>query len=108
MNLDDIRKVIKEELKAHINDEMRDLIRAEMKAVIRDEVGIRLDALDREINVISDLSRTLEGVDKSLDFTSRRIDDLYSTALPAITSHIETIATGLAMQTLDLDMHRRK
>ena len=59
MNLDDIRKVIKEELKAHINDEMRDLIRAEMKAVIRDEVGSRLDALEWEINVISDLSRTL-------------------------------------------------
>ena len=108
MNLDDIRKVIKEELKAHVSDEMRDVIRTEMKAVIRDEVGSRLDALEREINVISDLSRTLEGVEKSLDFTSRRIDDLYSTALPAITSHIETIATGLAMQTLDLDMHRRK
>ena len=79
-----------------------------MKAVIHDEVGSRLDALEREINVIDDLNRTLEGVEKFPDFTSRRFDDLYSTTLPAITSHIETIATGLAMQTLDLGMHRRK
>ena len=50
MSLDDIHKVIKEELKAHINDEMRDLIRAEMKAVIRDEVGSRHDALERNQN----------------------------------------------------------
>ena len=79
-----------------------------MKAVIRDEGGSRLDAFEWEINVIADLNRTLEGVEKFPDFTSRRIDDLYSTTLPDITSHIETIATGLAMQTLDLGMHRRK
>ena len=59
MNLDNIRKVIREELKAYISEEMHDLIRDEMKAVIRDEVGRRLDALEREINVIADPNRTL-------------------------------------------------
>ena len=108
MTLDEFRKVIREELKSQISDEMRDLIRDEMKSIIREEVGSRLDALEREINVISDLQRTLGGVEKSLDFTSRRIDDMYATTFPAITRHIESIATGLAMQTLDLDVHRRK
>ena len=108
MTLDKFRKVIREELKSQISDDMRDLIRYKMKSIIREEVGSRMDALEREINAISDLQRTFGGVEKSLDFTSRRIDDMYSTTFPAITRHIESITTGLAMQTLDLDVHRRK
>ena len=76
MTLDEFWKVIREELKSQISDDMRDLIRDEMKSIIREEVGSRLDALEREINVISDLQRTLGGVETSLDFTSRRIDDM--------------------------------
>ena len=50
----------------------------------------------------------MTGLESSLQFASKRIDDLYNTSLPALSAHVERVSTTLAMQTMDIDVYRRK
>ena len=43
-----------------------------------------------------------------MDFLGQRFEDLQQISLPAIAQHIECVATKLALQTLDIEMHRHK
>ena len=36
------------------------------------------------------------------------MDDLEKVTIPALASHVEQVASALALQTLDIDVHRRK
>ena len=51
---------------------------------------------------------TVVAVEKALNPTSQRIDDVYRVSFPALSRQVEQAAVGLALQTLDLDVHRRK
>ena len=51
---------------------------------------------------------TVNAVETSITHTSERIDDIFRNSLPALGRHINEVATGLALQTMDLDVHRRK
>ena len=43
-----------------------------------------------------------------MDFLGQWLDDLQQTALPVVAEHIKQVSTQLALQTLDIDIHRRK
>ena len=43
-----------------------------------------------------------------MDFLSQGLNDLQQTALPAVAEHVKQVATQLVLQTLDIDMNRRK
>ena len=116
-SLDEFRKIIREEVisatdsqfKQLLDDEkLRKIIRKETTDAIQAEIGERLQNLESAVNGLRDIQDTVKGLETSQDFISGRLDDLEKTALPSLALHVENVATQLALQTLDVDMHRRK
>ena len=99
LTLDDLRQVVRDELKEEVLVELRQVIHDEIKPVAK-----QLDRLERQMKLLSDMS----GIENLLQFISRRVDDVYQVSLPALATHVEKVATALAMQTMDIDVHRRK
>ena len=64
-----------------------------------------LGKLQRKVENMSGLK---EYVEKQSDHTNSRFSDIYETVVPAINTHIASIATALTKRVLDLDVHRRK
>ena len=83
-------------------------VRDEIQAVVKQEVGNRLDSFEQQLTQFSALQQQMGDVTASIDFTSKKLEDLKSSSLPALYNHVERIAEALAMQTLDVDMHRWK
>ena len=50
----------------------------------------------------------MAAIEEALDQTGQRLNDVYRISLPALSCQVEQAAVGLALQTLDLDVHRRK
>ena len=116
MTSDELTKLIKDEIRSscgneirrHFTEEFRELIRNETKELIRAEIGGLLDNIETTLNSMQQIQTTIQGLETSMEFTSRRIDELEKSALPALAQHVERIATQLALQTLNLDVHSRK
>ena len=83
--------------------EPRQFIHDEIKPVVE-----WLDRLEQQLKLLSDLKEQMSGLENSLQFVSRRIDDVYQVSLPALAKHVEKVATDLVMHTMDIDVHRRK
>ena len=96
------------EMRSSFSEEVKGSIRAEMQAVIKEEVSGRLERLETSLQQMAELSQDVAAVKQSIEFTSQKLEDLHQSVLLALASHIEQVATSLALQTLDLDMHRRK
>ena len=96
------------ELKNTLRDELKQAVREEIKTALRAELDDRLTKLETQLNKLSTLHNTCQDIEDSINFTSHKVDDLCDTQMPALASHIEKVATALALQTLDLDVHRRK
>ena len=60
------------------------------------------------MKLLCDFKAKIDDVENAISNTSQRLDDLYKHSLPKIQQHIQDVATGFALQTLDLDVHRRK
>ena len=90
-------------------NELRRLIR-EVKATIKDAMDAlsRLGNIEQQMKLLADLKATVNAVETSITYTSGRIDDLFKNSLPTLARHIQEVTTGLALQTMDLDVHRRK
>ena len=92
-------------------NELRRLIREEIKATIKDEVDTlssRLGNIEQQMKLLADLKATVNAVEASITYTSGRIDDLCQNSLPTLARHLQEVTTGLALQAMDLDVHRRK
>ena len=92
-------------------NELRRLIQEEVKATIKDEVDAlssRLGNIEQQMKLLADLKATVDAVETSITYTSGRIDDLCKNSWPILARHIQEVTTGLALQTMDLDVHRRK
>ena len=72
------------------------------------DIKSKMCSIDAQLKHTLAIKETVEAVEKAVDYTSSRLDDIYKVSLPALTKHVEQVAVGLAMQTLDLDVHRRK
>ena len=83
-------------------------MREEIKTAIRAELDDRLTRFETQLNKLSTLHDKCQEVEDAINFTSHKLDDLCDTQMPALASHVEKVATALALQTLDLDVHRRK
>ena len=99
---------LRDMMKDMIQEDLKTLVRNELKVVVREELGDRLDRMEQQLAMVTDLQAQMTGLESSLQFASKRIDDLYKTSLPALAAHVERVSTALAMQTLDIDVHRRK
>ena len=99
---------LRDMMKDMIQEDLKTLVRNELKIVVREELGDRLDRMEQQLAMVTDLQAQMTGLESSLQFASKRIDDLYKTSLPTLAAHVERVSTALAMQTLDIDVHRRK
>ena len=73
-----------------------------------DTLSSRLGNIEQQMKLLADLKATVNAVETSITYTSGRIDDLCQNSLPTLARHIQEVTTGLALQTMDLDVHRRK
>ena len=94
-------------------EDLRRLVRNEVQSTMRDELSDvtntnRLDKIESDMKLLCDFKAKMDDVENAISNTSQRLDDLYKHSLPKIQQHIQDVATGLALQTLDLDVHRRK
>ena len=117
LTTDELRKLIRDEMKSTSqellrdfvrSDEFRDIIHQETRDAIKKEFGNRLDELDSAVKSLSETQGTVSGLESSMDFLVQWLDDLQQTALSVVAEHIKQVATQLALQTLDIDIHRRK
>ena len=117
MNTDDLRQLIPEEVRSASqnvlkdliqNDDFRTIMKQEIKEAVSSEFGTRIDQLDSAVKSLAETQRTVGDLESSMDFLGQRFEDLQQISLPAIAQHIERVATQLALQTLDIEMHRRK
>ena len=105
-----VTDLTQDELRKMIRDEVT-VICDEMKASLNTEVADlkeRLDTIDVQLQQALAIKDTVVAVEKALDHTSQRIDDIYRVSFPALSRQVEQAAVGLALQTLDLDVHHRK
>ena len=98
-----IRQIIREEIRQAFVDEFG----AQIK-LIKDEIGGRLLRMEEKLQTIVNVRQTVDALEKSAEFTASQLEELQSTAIPKIEHNLKKIASALIMQTLDLDVHRRK
>ena len=95
---------LRDMMKDMIQEDLKTLVRNELKVVVREELGDRLDRMEQQLAMVTDLQAQMTGLESSLQFASKRIDDLYKISLPALAAHFGRVSTPLAMQTLDIDI----
>ena len=64
--------------------------------------------IKNSLKSLVEINQRLEEVERGLQFTSERLEWVVKNILPAISSHMTKLAEGLAMQNLQIDVHRRK
>ena len=74
--------------------------------LFRQKLVIAFCNLETAVNGLKDIHDTVKMLETSQEFANGRLDDLEKTALPSMAPNVEKIATQLALQTLDIDMHR--
>ena len=102
LSVDHVRQIIREEF-ALLRDEMNDTFKNEIA-----DIKSKMSSIDAQLKNTLAIKETMEAVEKAVDYTSSRLGDIYSVFMPVLSKHVEQVAVGLAMQTLDLDFHRRK
>ena len=94
-----------------LREEIRGIVREEMAAqleIVREEMAAQMERVEGKLQQLGELQEKVGSLEEAATFTGHRVDGLYDDVIPAITAYIQQIAEGLAMQTLDLDIHRRK
>ena len=97
-----------EEERASLIEDIWNNVRKDFADAIDTIVGPRLDRIEEKLNELSTLRATVSELENAVEHTSARMDDLVSTTLPALTAHVEGVATALTIRLLDMDVHRRK
>lgn len=86
------------------NAELLDAIRD----IVREELDTRLGPIENALKDIVDIKKRIDEAEASIQDTSCRLEDLTTKSLPTMAEEINTMMEGLAQQTLELDVHRRK
>ena len=106
--MDELRQFIKDYFKNEFLDEIKAVVRQQTEASIKVLVTDPMAILEQQLAQMNDLVTKVSAVETAVQFTSKRMDDLEKVTLPALASHVEQVASALALQTLDIDVHRRK
>ena len=107
-NMDELRQFIRDYFKNEFLDEIKAVVRQQTEASIKDLVTDPMARLEQQLAQMNDLVTKVSAMETAMQFTSKRMDDLEKVSLPALASHVEQVASALALQTLDIDVHRRK
>ena len=111
-----VRDQVKSEMKSsftNFKSEMKKLVHEEVTSAVdtrfktfETEMNRKIDAVKDDIKTCVDLD--VEPLKTSLQFQTDRLDDLSKVGIPALAAHVEKVTSALALQTLNLDVHRRK
>ena len=107
-NMDELRQFIKDYFKNEFMDEIKNAVRQQTESSIKDLVTDPMARLEQQLSQMNDLVAKVSAMETAVQFTSKRVDDLEKVTLPALACHVEQVASALALQTLDIDVHRRK
>ena len=107
-NMDELRLFIKDYFKNEFMDEIKNAVRQQTESSIKDLVTDPMARLEQQLSQMNDLVAKVSAMETAVQFTSKRVDDLEKVTLPALACHVEQVASALALQTLDIDVHRRK
>ena len=99
---DELRKLIRDEVSV-MQNEIKESLNSDVA-----ELKERLSTIDPQLQQALALKDTVAAIEEALDHTGQRLNDVYRISLPALSRQVEQAAVGLALQTLDLDVHRRK
>ena len=108
VNMDKIRQFIKDYFKNEFMDEINDKVRQHTEASIKDLVTDPMARLEQQLSQMNDLVAKVSAMETAVQFTSKRMDGLERVTLPALVCHVEQVASALALQTLEIDVYRRK
>ena len=100
LSTDVLRKLIRDEVRA-VRDELKQSFDNDLRS-LKD----RLTNIDAQLQQALVLKDTVIAVEKAIDYTSQRLDDVFGVSRPALSRQVEQVAVGLALQTFDLDVHR--
>ena len=90
------------------NPQLDPHILADIKQAVREVVNTKLSKIDEALQQLVQLNERMADVERSMQFTSDRLESAVTTLLPAITAHMSQLAEGLARRQLELKVHRRK
>ena len=95
-------------MKSTIREEVKQSIKEEIKTALREEFRYRLSNIETQLTKLATVYADVQAVEEAINYNNKRLDDICQSSLPALTSHVEKVATSLALQTLNMDVHRRK
>ena len=107
-NMHELRQFIKDYFKNEFMDEIKNAVPQQTEASIKDFVTDPMARLEQQLSQMNDLVTKVSAMETAVQFTSKRMDDLEKVTLPALACHVEQVASALALQTLDIDVHRRR
>lgn len=81
---------------------------AAIRQVIREEIKPQLDNLTTSVNDLLAIQKRVVDLENAVQHTQDRLEATVKDLIPQITDHIAKITEGLAQQTLQMDVHRRK
>ena len=99
---------------SNVDPEILKAIQVTMQPVLDAQSSIQasqdamLKKMDKAMLELASVSKKVDTLEAAVAASSSRVDTVVTSALPAITSHMSTISTALAMRQLDLEVHRRK
>ena len=95
-----------------VDKSVSDAIKAAVAEALEQYLEPKLAPLVKELRAVREsldsYRKKLDDVEKSASDTADRLEHITTSVLPALANHVSSIACGLALQTLDLDVHRRK
>ena len=79
-----------------------------IKQAVWEVVNTKLSKIDEALQQLVQLNERMADVERSMQFTSDRLESAVTTLLPAITAQMPQLAEGLARRQLEPEFHRKK
>ena len=83
-------------------------ILAAIRQIIREEITPELKSLRTSVDDLVKMQQRIGDLEKAMKDTQDRLEATVKQLLPQITGHLAKLSEGLAQQTLQMDVHRRK
>ena len=92
-------------------DEIDPQLLAALRKAIKEElapISKRLEKIEKNVKELAEFKVRLDAVETAMQNSSDMMDTLVRDTLPSVSTHLSSVAEGLALQTLKIDVHRRK
>ena len=98
-----MRTVIKAEVTSAVNETLEKRLKG-----FQTDVCDRLKKLEDKLQSVEDMQQTISDIETSMKFHADEVEDVRTKVLPDMVGHFNKVVTALALQNVDLNMHRRK